>query len=334
MFNSFVIFFILLSGFTNAFTQGNSVDTSKSPHVVWIKQFPDNSLKNNNVNFSKKISNVILGKNDELTLSKPISLITIGVDSIIVLDQGNSQIFEITKKIIPIKLSNKKNYIKYESLIGICKNKTNHIYYTDSKLNKVFDYDSNNKIIRILNDTLVLNQPTGIAYSNIDKNIWIVETAAHRLTVLNEQGKIIKHIGERGNGNAEFNFPTNICIDDDGNVYVVDAMNFRVQIFDKDGEFLSTFGTVGDASGYFARPKGIALDTFGNIYISDALFHGVQVFDKKGDFLYRFGEQGHENSQFWMPSGLFIDENNYIYVADSYNSRIQIFKLVNERKDD
>jgi len=280
-----LIFFILtFSGFTKASQQNISEDSLTFPHVVWLKQF-QNEI--NNLKFSEKLSNIILGKKNDISLSKPISIIALNIDSLIVLDQGNSQIFEINNKIVPLKSVIKKNVLKFESLVGICSNQENDYYFTDSKLNKVFEYNSKNKSFRIINDSLILNQPTGIAYSNVDNNIWVVETASHRLTILKEDGTLIKHIGKRGNGDSEFNFPTNLCIADDGNIYVVDAMNFRIQILDKNGEFLSTFGSVGDASGYFARPKGIALDTFGNIYISDALFHVVQVFDTKGNFLYR-----------------------------------------------
>jgi len=85
------------------------------------------------------------------------------------------------------------------------------------------------------------------------------ETGAHRISVLNRKGEIIKRTGSRGNGPGEFNFPTFIWIDKLGNAYVVDSMNFRIQIFNKNGEFVSAFGEIGDATGYFARPKGIAI---------------------------------------------------------------------------
>lgn len=329
MYRLLIICFLCVPSIVHASNYFGGLDTLRSMHFEWFKQIPENVNASSNVKFNKKISNIILGKKSELTLSKPISLYAITLDSLIVIDQGNSQVFEINDKITPLKQLNRKNNLIYESLVGLCSNNLNNYYYTDSKLNKVFDYNIKNKTFSVLNDSIELFQPTGIAYSKIDKSLWVVETAAHRITILSEDGSVIKTIGKRGNGDAEFNYPTNITIGNDGNAYVVDAMNFRIQIFNKEGDFISTFGSAGDASGYFARPKGIALDSFGNIYVSDALFHVVQVFDNKGTFLYRFGEQGQGVGQFWMPSGLCIDKNNYIYIADSYNSRIQIFKPVN-----
>ena len=225
-----------------------------------------------------------------------------------------------------------KKIAAFPSLVGITAFHNTEILFTDSQLNQLFLVNAEKKECRILNDSLKLNQPTGIAYSVINNEIWVVETGAHRIVVLNEKGEIKKTIGSRGNGKGEFNYPSNLCIDKIGNIYILDAMNFRVQVLNKEGDVISVFGTIGDATGSFARPKGIATDSYGNIYVSDALFHVVQVFDIKGNLLYYFGSQGHDEGQFWMPAGLYIDNNNYIYVADSYNSRVQIFQLINTGK--
>lgn len=322
-----IIFFFIINLFY--YSSILAQDNANLPHVIWVKQFPEIEADNTDSKLSDKITDFILGKRNEQFLSKPISLVASNIDSIYILDSGNSMLYEICENITELKEKKNNNSNNFISLVGICKNSTNKFFFTDSKLNKVFKYNYLEKTLTTLNDTLTLNQPTGIAFSEVNNYIWITETASHQITIIDENGKFIKQFGKRGNGNSEFNFPTNLCIDKHGNAYVLDALNFRVQIFNKNGDFISQFGSAGDASGYFARPKGIAIDTFGNIYITDALFHVVQIFDKSGNFLYRFGAQGHEKEQFWMPSGLYIDSNNYIYVADSYNSRIQIFKLVN-----
>jgi DNA-binding beta-propeller fold protein YncE len=246
-----------------------------------------------------------------------------------VLDQGQETIYEVQKNKLqkPRAIKKKDNF--FTSLVGVCSMPNGDILFTDSRLNKVFIIDHDKKKLASLNDTLQFQQPTGIAYSAASGEIWVVETGAHRVSVLGTNGELIKRIGNRGEENGQFNFPTSIWIDKDGDVYIVDAMNFRVQIFHKNGDFVTAFGEEGDASGTFARPKGIATDTYGNIYVADALFHVVQIFDRSGNFLYSFGKQGREKEEFWMPSGIFIDSKNYIYVADSYNSRVQIFQLVN-----
>jgi DNA-binding beta-propeller fold protein YncE len=214
------------------------------------------------------------------------------------------------------------------SLVGICYGPNSSILFTDSHARTIYSLTAEKKNLRILNDTLKLEQPTGIAYSMVNKEIWVVETKAHRIAVLNEKGELLRRLGKRGNGPGEFNYPTHIWIDKKGLIYITDAMNFRIQVLNAGGEVVSIFGEAGDASGYLASPKGIATDSFGNIYVVDALFHVVQVFDIKGKLLYKFGNQGHGNGEFWMPSGIYIDNQDNIYVADSYNSRVQVFQLI------
>ncbi|MCX6268382.1 MAG: 6-bladed beta-propeller, partial [Bacteroidetes bacterium] len=238
--------------------------------------------------------------------------------------QAACSIFQVQNDVGDIPHYLQKSDLKFSSLVGMCSNTFSEILFTDSFRKKVYRISPGKKKLQVLNDSLKLDQPTGIAYSELRGEIWVVETNAHRIAVLNGRGEIIKHIGSRGTKAGEFNYPTHIWIDKSGLVYVVDAMNFRIQVFNDSGEVVSVFGEPGDASGYFARPKGIATDSHGNIYLVDALFHVVQVFNIQGKFLYTLGRQGHGEGEFWMPSGIFIDKDNFVYIADSYNSRIQV----------
>jgi DNA-binding beta-propeller fold protein YncE len=264
-------------------------------------------------------------------LIKPMSVVALSPDSFFVADQGAGCIYEISGNRFGIPGNLRKKFTDMSSLVGMCITRKNEILFTDSRLGSIYKISSDRKSLLKLNDSLKLKQPTGIAWSGTNNEIWVVETAEHRIKVLDSNGNILKTIGIRGTGPGEFNFPTFIWIDHGGRAYVVDAMNFRIQIFSSNGEYISSFGQAGDGSGYLARPKGIATDSYGNIYVVDALFHNVQIFNMNGDFLYQFGRQGKGQEEFWMPGGIFIDHQNFIYVADSYNSRIQVFKLVNKQ---
>jgi DNA-binding beta-propeller fold protein YncE len=304
--------------------------------IEWISQYPatrtgkesKEERKRNRKN-SRWFSDLIFGKKPDV-LVKPMSVVAIGPDSYWVADQGTGSILQVCNQMGEIIQFKETPFESIPSMVGSCLMPDRKILFTDSRLNKIFLFVPGNNELRILNDTLTLAQPTGIAYSVVNNQIWVVETSAHRIAVLNDRGELIRHIGGRGNMPGKFNFPTYIWVDGSGTAYVVDAMNFRIQIFDKEGAFLSAFGEIGDASGYFARPKGIATDSFGHIYVSDALFHVVQVFDRAGTLLHTFGSRGQEKEQFWMPTGLFIDQENFIYIADSYNSRVQVFHLTSE----
>jgi DNA-binding beta-propeller fold protein YncE len=267
-----------------------------------------------------------------LTLNKPISLIVQSNSTIMIIDQGLKNPVKIKNQTGEIPRAFKKSGFEFPSLVGLCQTDESTFLFTDSYLNGVYAYSEKDGGIKKILSDYTFNQPTGIAYSEMTGELWVVETSAHRISVFNQKGELLKIIGKRGTGAGEFNFPTFIWIDKLGTIYVIDSLNFRVQIFDKGGEFVSLFGEQGDGTGSFARPKGIAVDSWGNIYVCDGLFHTVQIFDREGVFLMNFGKQGRGEGDFWMPTGIFIDEHDRIYIADTYNSRIQIFKFLNEQE--
>ena len=309
--------------------KGDTANNSDHPYISWVSQYPAHKTGEVKRSTVRRIYEFLVQKNKETSLTRPVGILASSPANFWVLDQGDEQLLQVEKNKaeIPRSIRKKENY--FTSLIGVCSLPNGNILFTDSRLNKVFVLGEGQKKLSVLNDTLQLLQPTGIAYNAATDEIWVVETNAHRISVLNRKGLLIKRIGQRGDEDGQFNFPTSIWIDKTGDIFIVDAMNFRVQIFHKDGGFVSAFGTAGDGTGTFARPKGIATDSYGNIYVADALFHVVQIFDRAGNFLYSFGKQGREKEEFWMPSGIYIDSKNYIYVADSYNSRVQIFQLIN-----
>lgn len=307
---------------SNAFIQSASVQ--------WLKQYPPRGK-----HFMKRKKGLkdfiylLAGGNDfqQKELVKPIAIIAIDSNNLFLADQDNGILFRIKNGRTDIPKAFNKQKIFFPSIVGACTLPDDRILFTDSRLNKIICISKDKRSIKSLNDSLTLAQPTGIAYSSTQQQVWVVETIAHRIAVLDESGNRIKTIGKRGSGKGEFNFPTSIWIDGKGLVYVVDALNYRVQLFDEQGNYLNSFGSEGSASGYFARPKGIATDSYGNIYVADALFHVVQIFDRQGRFLLSFGSQGREDGQFWMPTGIYIDKSDVIYVADTYNARVQLFKL-------
>ena len=300
-------------------------------YIQWIEEFPSGHDQKEKKGIFNRIGRFVFGKRP-VTLTYPMAICAENPKNYYAIDQKVNSLILVEEKKAKLANTKQKEEFEFHSLVDLCEIPQKKILITDSRLNKVFEYDNKKKRIIELNESLVLQQPTGIAYSKQNDQIWVIETKAHRIAILNSDGELIKQIGIRGNAPGEFNFPTHIWIDKNGLVYIVDSMNFRVQIYDNEGNWLSMFGQAGDASGFFARPKGIATDSHGNIYIADALFHTVQIFNREGQFLYNFGAQGHNKGDFWMPNGIYIDSENFIYVADSYNSRVQIFQLVNHER--
>lgn len=317
-----IIFSSLMILSANMYAAGTADVDSLQFDIKWIKSFSTAEDFNVQKSITTRLFDFLFGTSNQ-KLVRPTSLISLSNGIIYALDQGQHALVMINPN--EGEIEQEKGY---PSPIGICIGKEGEILFTDSKLEKAFRRLKNENEYHVLNDTIDLVRPTGIAFSKKDNRIWIVETGAHRISVFNNDAQLIKRIGKRGIAPGEFNFPTYLWIDDSECVYVVDTMNYRVQILNSEGEVISMFGQAGDATGYFARPKGIATDSFGHIYVVDGLFHTVQIFDRTGKFLNNFGSQGRSEGEFWMPGGIFIDKKNKIYIADSYNSRIQVFQLI------
>ncbi|MFQ5559695.1 MAG: 6-bladed beta-propeller [Nitrospinota bacterium] len=216
--------------------------------------------------------------------------------------------------------------------VGVTSGSDGKVYVTDTSSDRIMVYGADDEFIYSLGKPGELEQPTGIVMNNNLDRLYVVDTHKHNVAVFSpKKRKKQFEFGERGDGDGQFNFPSNIAIDNENNVYVVDTINGRVQIFDADGNFLDKFGRLGDAPGAFSRPKGIALDPDGNIYVVDSAFNNVQMFNKSGRILMGFAGFGEGRGGMILPSGIAIDENATIYVTDQWNARVSVYQFLNKR---
>ncbi len=301
------------------------VSTTDKPRIKYIREISrpeDVKVKDS---FFEKLKKFLFGVSEE-RIAKPYGVTTDGSNRIVVADTASRaiHIFDVQKgKYFTVNDASSASLL---SPIGVAVDGEGNIYVTDSELKKVLVYNKKGNFLFDVSQNLL--RPTGIAINKSKKLIYVTDTWAHNIKVFNIKGDLVRTFGGRGNGHGDFNFPTNIFIDNQGLIYVTDSMNFRVQVFDKDERFYSKFGRHGDSSGDFSNPKGIAVDSEGHIFVVDANFDTVQIFDLKGRLLLNFGHSGQERGQFWLPSGIHIDEKDRIYVSDAYNSRVQVFQFL------
>ncbi|MEZ5072910.1 MAG: 6-bladed beta-propeller [Bacteroidales bacterium] len=296
-------------------------DSTDAFRIQWEGEYPPATGVTNR-RLSRFLTGLLLGDRTE-GMRQPFNLWVKGDGDLVAVDQTTGSLWILSRDGRSEQARDKDG--SRNSLVGICQGPGGHLLITDPEGGQILRLDGK-KLIPVW-DSLTLRRPTGIAWLPSRSEIWVCETGAHCIAVLDAQGRLLKHIGTRGNGPGAFNYPTFLCWDGMGRVYVVDSMNFRIQVFSATGEFESCFGAQGDGSGDMARPKGVATDSRGHIYVVDALFHGVQVFDPEGAFLTAFGGMGQGHGEFWLPSGIQIDARDHIFVADTYNGRIQEFSL-------
>lgn len=213
--------------------------------------------------------------------------------------------------------------------IGVTSDSMGRIYVADAQLKRIMIYDKGGSFLTAFGKKGELNNPAGIALNERLGRLYVVDSKNHQVVVYDiSDGNILFRIGDRGEEEEQFNFPSNITIDKDDNVLVVDTMGARVETFDKDGNFLDSFGRLADAPGAFARPKGVAIDSEGHIYVVDAAFSNIQIFNKKGEVLLAFGGSG---DRLLLPAGIAIDENDRIYVVGQWFGKINVYQFFSER---
>jgi len=304
---------------------------STKSRVVWVKSINAPADISIGSGFWKRLQEVVIGS-ETSNFERPHGVLRSSAGVIYLTDPGKKVVhcLDITGSAYSVIGDREDSPLR--SPIGLTEDMSGRIYITDSMTGTVYRFNPADGSLKPLLQQ-GLERPTGIAFSPVNKKLYVADTMASQIVVLDQNGVIVKRIGNRGEGNTGFNRPTDLAIDARGQIYVTDSLNFRITVLTPEGQFLHQFGSPGDSGGSFSRPKGIAVDSAGNIYVNDSLMDAVQVFNNDGVLQLLFGKKGTDFGQFWMPSGLFIDRFDQIYVADTYNRRIQIFRYLEQSED-
>lgn len=171
------------------------------------------------------------------------------------------------------------------------------------------------------------SRPTGVAVTA--DRIYVADPPNHHLLMFATDGSPAGAVGERGEGEGQFSFPTDVAAAPDGSVYVVDALNFRIVHLAHDGRWLGTFGRRGDEGADLSRPKGLCVDADGSLLVTDASRDVIIAFRGDGTFISTLGGPGVVPGRFAHPSGI-SSGGGRLLVADSQNRRIQVFEFRGE----
>jgi 6-bladed beta-propeller/NHL repeat len=126
------------------------------------------------------------------------------------------------------------------SPIAIALDSQGRIYVTDSGRSLIFVFRPDGKFLKTIGalgrNESIFKRCTGLAIDRRSDTLYVVDTVAMRVVVLNSEGQLLNRIGKPGDGPAEFNYPTHIAVAGDGTLWVVDSLNFRVQHLDASGK--------------------------------------------------------------------------------------------------
>jgi len=148
------------------------------------------------------------------------------------------------------------------------------------------------------------------------------------------------------NGQAQFNRPSELVLDDMGALYVSDAINNTIRKITPVGNdwvvttIAGTAGVTGSQDGtnseaQFNRPNGIALDEAGNLFVADHYNHTIREITEEGANWVISTIAGlpgvlgtddglNSDARFRIPMGIALDSAGRIFVVDTANFTIRM----------
>ena len=117
--------------------------------------------------------------------------------------------------------------------------KTGNIYIADRGNHRVQVFSSNGDYLFMFSEKM--NGPVGICISQ--NKVFVAQLFGHCFNMYELEGKLIKSVGSKGNGEAQFNNPRGLDVSDrNNNIYVCDSDNHRIQILTEELKYHSMLG--------------------------------------------------------------------------------------------
>lgn len=196
-----------------------------------------------------------------------------------------------------------------------------------SELDPILEFDLSGELIRSFGSNLFV-RPHGLHVDHLG-NVWVTDGEGpngkdprrlgkgHQVFKFTPLGELLMTLGSAGiagNGEYEFNQPSDVVVSSNGDIFVGDGhggnSNARIVKYSGDGTYIGSWGKKGTGAGEFEAPHALAMDSRGRLFVGDRGNSLVQIFDQDGIFL-------EEWSEFGQPSGIYIDSNDILYVTDA-----------------
>lgn len=158
-----------------------------------------------------------------------------------------------------------------------------------------------------------LNNPISTAI-DVNGNIYIADSAKHRIVVFDSNGNYLDQFGEAGQNKYQLWYPNSVAVAENGKVYVACKQSNRVVIFDSSHKPTWQID--------IPQPLALAIKNK-RLYVTTP--RGIMIGDLNGNLINTFGTRGPNPGQVDFPTGIAVDNKGNIYVADSMNYRVQAF---------
>ena len=198
---------------------------------------------------------------------------------------------------------------------------TGNIYISDESNHRVQVFSCNGEYLFLFSEKM--SYPRGICV--FQNTVFITQWGSHTVNEYELDGKLIKSVGCRGSGEAQFIGPHGIDVSDrDHNVYVCDYSNSRVQILTEELKYHSVLGI-----GLFTSPRDIKV-TRDRVLVLDKSDPCMFVFNSEHVLLNRIitrgsGKQTNDSFSF------AIDRDYNIILSDFSSHCVYVFNKEGEQ---
>jgi DNA-binding beta-propeller fold protein YncE len=170
------------------------------------------------------------------------------------------------------------------------------------------------------------NWPRGIAVDPVSGNLWLADTKAYRVQIIQPDCTGLTKFGSNGTGTTNFNWPYSIAMRaSDGTAWIADTWNHRVVVYNVATRTpVATYGTKGGGMGRFLYPSGIAVSPVnGHIFVADTNSNRiVELSDSGGGTAITWVKAYYPGLS--GPQGVAVDSKGHIIIADTGHNQVVI----------
>lgn len=264
------------------------------------------------------------------TLSYPAAIRVAGNGDNFILDCGNGRV-AVTASNGTAKASFSlatPAKTQWEAITDLALDKAGNVYLTNAVANSVEKYSATGQKLATF-ATGEVKGPQGLAVTS-NGEIIVSDTMNHAVAIFDAEGKLLKKIGQQGEGNGQFQYPRGVAVDSQGNIYVADSLNARIQVFNSQGNFVRKWGSKGDKAGQFQMPAALAINAT-NVWVSDPEFNRIQRFDLDGTKPQIFAlPAGTQADALNHPKGIDVTATGTLIIANSGNHAVDVFQIANK----
>jgi len=168
-------------------------------------------------------------------------------------------------------------------------------------------------------------KPVGMSVHS-DGRLFVADTHYHRVMIFDRDGHVLGSFGREGNGDGEFQLPTDVAFDSEGFIYVSEyGGNDRITKWSPDLRYVSTLGEAAIEGQRLSRPAGIVIDDEQTLWIADACNHRIVRMSLGGDALKVFGHFGSGPGELRYPYDIALAPDHTLMVCEYEGNRLQWF---------